>query len=97
VREDKAVQVLTDLTNELAGWIELEESRRAARECAPCTERRRRIAGARVDVDVALGIGGHADRFTEIQVVGKLDWIDGIEGDLGNGQLRRHGHAEEYD
>jgi hypothetical protein len=48
-----------------------------------------RRAGARVDEDVAFGIGRDAGRFPEVNVVGKLQQIGvGFEGNLGGRRLR---------
>ena len=65
----QAVDALADLADELAGLVELEQPRAAVRErratCRACSVR---IAGARVDEDVALRIGRHAGRFAEVDV-----------------------------
>ncbi len=92
VGEQEAVESLSYLTDVLAGRIEFEQARRAAREGAASAERGGRIARPRVDEDVALGVGRHTDRFAEIEVVRQLQRIDGVVGDLGDVELRGGRH-----
>ena len=75
LRLQQPVRALADLADELAGPIELEQARAAVRDGARRAERDRRVAGARVDEDVALGVGRHAGRFAQVDVVGQLQQI----------------------
>ena len=66
---------MSDLAHEFAGLVELEQPRAAVREHARSARDRVGIAGARVDEDVALGIGRHAGRFAQVDVLGQLQQI----------------------
>ena len=63
--EVDAVDALADLLDELAGLIELKQARAAVIEGPLVAERRDRVAGARVDEDMALRVGRHAGDFAE--------------------------------
>ena len=69
--EQEPVDSLADLARELPVAIELEQPRAAVRERTRRRQRHRRMAGARVDEDVAARIGRHAADFAEIDVVGQ--------------------------
>ena len=60
MREREAVESLADLAHERAVLIELEETR---------------VAAARVDEHVPLGVGRDADAFAEVQVRRKLQEV----------------------
>ena len=68
LRLQEAVDALADLTDELAGAIELEQPRAAVRDVARAGGRDHGRAGPRVDEDVALRVGRHAGRFAEVHV-----------------------------
>jgi hypothetical protein len=89
LRLQHAVAALADLTGELARLVELEQARSAVRHGARRAQRDRRIAGACVDVDVALGIGGDAGDFAKVQTRRQRENLRGGERNLGNLQLRR--------
>ena len=60
VRERETVEPFADLLDEFAGLVEFEQAR---------------VVAAGVDENVALGIGGDADRFAEIQAGRQLQKI----------------------
>ena len=66
-RRVEAVDVLPQLALELAVPVELQQARAAARERAVVAERRVRMAGARVDEDLALRILPDAADFADEQ------------------------------
>ena len=96
--EQEAVEALADLARELAVAIELEQPRSAMRERARRGHRDRRMAGARVDEDVAARIRRHAADFAEIDVVGQRQRVrrrievESRRGTLG-GSTRRQDAA----
>ncbi len=70
MREREAVQALADLADVLAGLIEFEQAR---------------VLAAGVNEDVALGVGGDADAFAQVQIGWKLQEVrHRIVGDLGH-------------
>ena len=71
----EAVDILSELAHELAGGIELEEPRAAARERAVVANRRVGMSRARVDEDLALGVGADAADFADEDVVGRLEQV----------------------
>ena len=76
----EAVDVLPELAHELAGLVELEQPRAAAIERAVVAERRVRMAGARVDEDLALRIGADAGDLADVDVGRRLQQVGvGVE------------------
>ena len=74
VRELEAVEALADLPDERAVLIELEQPR---------------VAAARVDEDVPLGIGRDADAFAQVQIGRQLEEVrHRLVRDLGRGGFR---------
>ena len=88
LRLQHAVAALADLAHELAGLVEHEQPRAAVRDRARCAERDRRIAGPRVDVDVALRIRGDAGGLAEVHAAGIERISVAVNGISGNRQLR---------
>ncbi len=88
LRLQQTVGALADLPDELAGLVELQQPGSAVRHRARGAERDRRIAGARVEEDVALRIGRHAGRFPHVNGVGEPQQIGArLERNLGNRRL----------
>ena len=102
LRLQQPVRILADLAEELAGSIELEQARSAMRDGPRRAQRDGRIAGARVQEDVALGVGRDTRRFAHVNVERELEQRRvGVERDLGNRRLggerggRRHRRGTE--
>ena len=73
----EAIDVLAPFAHEVAVAIEHEQPRAAVRERAVVAERRVRMSGARVDVDLALRIGADAGHFADVDVLRASSAIDG--------------------
>src|SRR5262249_2552041 len=67
--EQERIDILADLANELAVAIELQQPRAAVGKRARGADRNGRMAGPRVDENIALGIGRDATDFAEVNVV----------------------------
>ena len=91
VREGLGIGARRELAHEVAVLIELVQARRrAAPELARSANGIGQQATARVYEDVSLGIGGHAHRFTQDNIVGVLQKIrSGIKRNFGYGYLRQ--------
>src|SRR5262249_30880350 len=89
------VAVLSDLSNKLPCPIELEQPRTAVRECPRRAERNGRVAGARINENVAFRIRSDAAHFTQIDVIGKRQRIcRRIESDLWSSILSNDNEAD---
>ena len=82
--EHESVDVFADFPHVLARAIELEHPRAAVRERPHGADGDGRMAGACIDEDVALGIGGDARDFAEIEAGGQLNAF-GTESKLISG------------
>src|SRR6266566_1371878 len=71
LRKHETVTVRSDLMNEFAGFIELEQPRAPVRECAKASERNRRMARPGVNKNIAFRICRDAADFAQIDVIGE--------------------------
>ena len=84
LREQESVDSGADFADVFAGGIELEQTRAAVREEARPAHGAV-FSGARVDEDVALGIGGHTGRLAQMNVGRQLQKVDiPVEGNFRN-------------
>ena len=70
--EHESIGVLADFTDELAAGIELEQPRAPMGERTRGAYRDGRMAGPRVDENIAARIRRHTAHFAEIEAGGKL-------------------------
>ena len=105
MRKQERIHALPDLLDVLSGLIELEQTRGIVLERPAGALGHGDVAGSRVDEDMSLRIGRHADRFAQIDVVGHRKEVRlGIEGYVSNRQLgpkrdgenHRRGRYQEY-
>src|SRR5262249_29624732 len=87
LRHQESVRVLPELADELAGSIELKQSRATMRERSRTPERHRRMACARVNEHVAFRIRRDARRLAEMDVRWPLQRISRVERDLRHREL----------
>src|SRR5262249_18481331 len=75
--------VLADFADELAVAVELKQPRAAMGERARGSNGDGRMAGPRIDEDIALGVRGDASDLAQVDVVGQVQQVgDRIKGDL---------------
>jgi hypothetical protein len=92
----EAVDILSELADELSGLVELEQSRPAVHERPVVAKRRVGMAGARVDVDLTLRIRAHAGHFADVEVSRRLQEIrNRLERNLRRSALRVKRRASE--
>ena len=94
---EKAVQVLADLANIFAAFVELEQPCAAVRKWARGPVGHRRMPGAGEHEDVAPGVGRDPRGFAHVNVVGPLQRVRRrIKCNLGSRDLSRGGNTPHH-